>query len=443
MATPTINQAQIHHEPASGIIRVSFQSKVGLNAANFFLAEVVGVVMPFLNTFLRARGWRYDAIGAATAAAGLGVFVFQTPAGWLVDWISRRRTLLAASSIILGVCYGLVPLVPNAWWSIDPLLFVAGAAQAFFAPLLGALALGLVGHAALSRTMGVNQGWNHAGNIAAAVSAMLLVSWFSLSSVFYAVTVVSVLAAASVFVIRHDELDEKRASGMTANGAGRPHPVSLWELFRDRRVAVLFAATALFHLANAPVMPLVAMYVKHLQGNDHQVAAVVLVAQVVMIPVALLTGWLCDRWGRKPAFAIGFVALPLRIFLYSLTTDPAMLITLQALDGIGAGVYGVAVVAMCADLTRGKGRFNALLGLIATAVSVGGVVGPLGSGLLVQHLGFNVAFYVFAGIAAVAAALFALFMPETRPGTSAKQPGWGGGGLNGFRPAVPVDVSSE
>ncbi len=91
-----------------------------------------------------------------------------------------------------------------------------------------------------------------------------------------------------------------------------------------------------------------------------------------------------------------------------------MLVALQALDGIGAGIYGVAIVAMCADLTRGKGGFNSLQGLIATALSVGGVLGPLVAGFLVQQLGFNVAFYVFAGIAAVAAGLFLGFMPETR-----------------------------
>ena len=32
---------------------VTLQSRVGLNAANFFLAEVTGVVMPFLGTFLK------------------------------------------------------------------------------------------------------------------------------------------------------------------------------------------------------------------------------------------------------------------------------------------------------------------------------------------------------------------------------------------------------
>ncbi len=88
---------------------------------------------------------------------------------------------------------------------------------------------------------------------------------------------------------------------------------------------------------------------------------------------------------------------------------------LQTLDGIGAGIYRVVIVAMCADLTRGTGRFNALLGLIATALSVGGVLGPFIAGFVVQYLGFAAAFYVFAAVAAVAALVFVLFMPETKP----------------------------
>ena len=35
----------------------------------------------------------------------------------------------------------------------------------------------------------------------------------------------------------------------------------------------------------------------------------VLAAQAVMIPVALLAGWLGEIWGRKPVFAIGFIGL--------------------------------------------------------------------------------------------------------------------------------------
>jgi MFS family permease len=393
---------------------VSRQSLIGLNAANFFLAEITGVAMPFLGDYLKSHHWGESALGLAIAVAGLGVFVMQTPAGLVVDRFQHRRALLAGVSILLGVCYGLLPLVPALPGWVMPLLFAAGLAQAFFLPLLGALALGLVGHANLNRTIGHNQGWNHAGNLAAALLAMALVTTLGLTSVFYAITVVSMLAAGAVFIIRAGELDETHASGTTN---GEP-AAGFRTLLGDRRVLILLASTAMFHLANAPVMPFIGAYIQKLGGTHVQVAAVVLVAQIVMIPVALAAGVLTDRWGRKPVFAIGFLALPIRIFLYSLTTDPWTLVALQTLDAIGAGIYGVVIVAMCADLTKGKGGFNTLTGMIATALAVGGVIGPLSAGFLAEHLGYNGFFYVFAGIALAAAGLFIGCMPETKQATA-------------------------
>jgi MFS family permease len=133
-----------------------------------------------------------------------------------------------------------------------------------------------------------------------------------------------------------------------------------------------------------------------------------------MVPVALLAGRLCDSWGRKPLMAVAFLVLPLRILSYTFVSKPAAVVWLQGLDGIGAGIYGVAVVAIAADLTRGKGRFNTLMGLFATALAIGGVAGPLISGVLVQHLGFRITFYVFALLAAFGAGVFLLTVPETR-----------------------------
>src|SRR5207244_1526967 len=111
---------------------------------------------------------------------------------------------------------------------------------------------------------------------------------FPVASVFIAVTAVSVLAAGCGFLIRADELEEERTAGPLRTS---PRPtVRFWELLRDRRVATLLAAATLFHLANAPVMPLVAQKVKHMGGSNGQVAGVVFVAQAVMVPVALLAG---------------------------------------------------------------------------------------------------------------------------------------------------------
>ena len=81
----------------------------------------------------------------------------------------------------------------------------------------------------------------------------------------------------------------------------------------------------------------------------------------------------------------------------------------------------MVIVAICADLTKGKGGFNALAGMIATALAIGGVIGPLGAGFLAEHLGYNGFFYVFASIAVVAAILFLTLMPETSGDRNARK----------------------
>ena len=65
--------------------RFSIRSRVGLNAANFFLAEVTGVVMPFLAKFLAERGWRDDAIAAIDSLTqGPQILVGSSMGGWIM-----------------------------------------------------------------------------------------------------------------------------------------------------------------------------------------------------------------------------------------------------------------------------------------------------------------------------------------------------------------------
>ena len=335
----------------------------------------------------------------------------------MTDRFTRRRTLFAAVALITGACFVVLPLVPKTPGWVDSLLFLSGAAGSFFVPILGALALALAGHRFLNRVMGTNQGWNHAGNIVAAVVAIGVVSALGLTSIFYSVGVCSLLAGASVLFIREADLDEHVATGLEK---GEVSQGSWTYMLRDRTILFLLASIFFFHLANAPILPAVALYVKKLGGSDKWMTATVLTAQVVMVPVALLAGRLCDNWGRKPVLAIAFWGLPLRILSYTFVSSPAAIVYLQGLDGIGAGIYGVAVVAVSADLTRGKGGFNTLMGLFATALAIGGVVGPLLSGLLVQHLGFKLTFYTFAALALVGALVYASLVPETMPAAGAE-----------------------
>ncbi len=387
---------------------------MGLNAANFFVAASGGVTGPFILAYLLERDWDYASVGLVTGLSGLGRLIGNAPIGLLIDRVEQRRLLLAGNALILGACFALLTVVPATWFWVGGLLLLSAIARLFLGPLLGALALALVGHGLLNRTLGMNQGFNHLGNIAAALLAMLVVNRMGIHGIFFSVTVVCVLAVVSVGLIRPGELDEERAGRPCQRGGNGPGWSELGALFRDRAVLVLLVSAALFHLANAPVMPLVAQHVKALNGSNALVAAVVLAAQLVMVPVSLLTGRAGNRWGNKTALAVGFLALPVRIALYTVAQTPEMLVLLQALDGIGAGVFGVAAVALCADLTRARGGFNTLGGLLATAVAVGGVIGPMIAGAIVQQFGFGAAYLTFAAIALVVAIVFVRGMPDPR-----------------------------
>jgi MFS family permease len=78
-------------------------------------------------------------------------------------------------------------------------------------------------------------------------------------------------------------------------------------------------------------------------------------------------GCAAGTWGRKPLLLIGLGVLPIRGVLHTFTHGLYLLVGIQVLDGIGAGIFGVVSVLVIADLTRGTGRFNLTLGAIATA----------------------------------------------------------------------------
>ncbi len=149
-------------------------------------------------------------------------------------------------------------------------------------------------------------------------------------------------------------------------------------------------------------------------GVAGYMSACIIAAQLVMVPIALLASRLAESWGRRPTFLVGFAVLPVRGLLYTLTDDPRLLVAMQLLDGIGAGIFGVVGILVIADLTRGTGRFNLMQGALATATGIGASASQFLTGVVVSHRGFDAGFLTLSVIAAVALAFFGLAMPETR-----------------------------
>ncbi|NID08701.1 MFS transporter [Fibrivirga algicola] len=411
VAAPSRSDA---HEPSTVSLRA-------LDQANFFLADVRDGLGPYLAIYLlTSRHWKAQDIGLAMSVMGIATVVSQTPAGALVDRTRRKRLYSILASLLIATASLGTVLLPTFSVIIGGQVLM-GLAAAWFTPALAAITLGLVGHKALDRRIGRNETANHGGNVFAAAMAGLIGYYVSAEGIFVLLAAMSLLSSVAIWRIRESDIDHERARGDGDNKTDSNKQKMGWRALASNRDILFFAlACVLFHFANAAMLPLLGQQLAKGNGagtSSAYMSACIIVAQVVMIPVSYWAGQLAPN-GRKRLLLIGFAVLPVRGLLYTLTGDPIALVSIQLLDGVGAGLFGVLSVLIVADLTQGSGLFNTTQGAIATAVGLGASLSNAFAGAIVQRSGYASAFLILSGIAVAALAVFWLLVPETCQYTS-------------------------
>ena len=341
--------------------RPSARSLRGLDWLNFLLADVQSGVGPFLAIYLAGYGWNEQRVGLALTIGGIAGIVSQTPAGGLVDRLRSKRALVALGVCALALGALLIAFFPS-FWTVMTTQALIGAMSSFFMPAIAAISLGLVGHRLFNRRQGRNQTFNSAGNVAAAVTMGLVGYFISNRAVFFFVALLAIPTILSLTLIRPDEIDYELARGAGADDDDRR--ASIRYLLRDRPLVIFLCCAVLFHFANAAMLPLLGEMLAKGRGRSSMMfmSACVVTTQFTITLIAAWAGRTAGTWGRKPLLLLGFSVLPVRGILYTLTSNIYLLVGIQVLDGIGAGIFGVVSVLVVADLTRGTGRFNLTLG---------------------------------------------------------------------------------
>ncbi|UXH42337.1 MFS transporter [Pseudomonas promysalinigenes] len=388
-----------------------------LDWLNFFLADVRDGLGPYLAIYLLAvHQWQPASIGLVMTLAGVTALVAQTPAGALIDRTrAKRAVIVIAALLVTGSCL-LLPFMAS-FTLVALTQTVSALAGSVFAPAIAAITLGITGPKAFTRRFGRNETFNHAGNACSALLAGGLAYLFGPVVVFYLMAVMTVMSIIAVARVPADAIDHQQARGLSDAAHGHDQPAGLRVLLHNRTLLLFAVCCALFHLANAAMLPLVSQKLSQidLRLATPLTSACIVAAQLVMVPMAMLVGNKAEQWGRKPFLVAGFFVLALRGALYVLSDNPFWLVGVQLLDGVGAGIFGALFPIVVKDLTAGTGRFNVSLGALTTAFGLGAALSPGIAGLVVQAAGYDAAFLTLAAIATAAWLLVWLALPETAP----------------------------
>lgn len=385
-----------------------------LNAVNFFIADVQSGLGPFLGVYLiNMHGWNPATIGVMLTLGGaIGLFL-NAPAGALIDKSTHKRTLLAVAAALTSVGTLIVTLEPTLA-VVTAAQLLTGIGGVVVGPVLAAMALGLVGPKRYAAQTGQMTAFNHAGNVVGSTVAGLAGYLVSLRLGFWIASLFGILVVLTTMMIKASLIDDRRARGLRTDDGTGDRPSGFGVLLRNRPLLVLAAVVGLWQLANGAMLPIAGQQLA--LGHSHTgalyQAALIIVAQVVMIPMALLTGS-TERWGRKPLFLLAFAVLPLRGLLFACASNPAMVIAIQLLDGVGAGLQGPLFAVMVADLTRGTGRYNVAMGAATMVQGIGGALSPTLAGAVYAGFGYAAAMFTLTAIAVLALVVLVVGVPET------------------------------
>ncbi|MEO8814464.1 MAG: MFS transporter [Mycobacterium sp.] len=396
-----------------------------LDLLNFTLADVRDGLGPYLSIYLLVtHHWDQASIGFVMAVGGVAAVVTQTPLGALIDRTPAKRALLIGAAMAVTAAALAIPLLPG-FYTVSALQVVTGIAGSVFAPALAAITLGLVGPRLFAKRIGRNESFNHAGNASAAAVTGGLAYFFGPVVVFWVLAGMAALSIVATLRVPREAIDHDVARGMD-HVAGEPHrqPSGFAVLLHNRRLMIFAAAVVTFHLANAAMLPLVGqkLALHNKEAGTALMALCIVAAQVVMIPVAYLTGAKADTWGRKPIFLVGFAVLTIRGFLYPVWDYSYWLVGVQLLDGVGAGIFGALFPLVVQDVTHGTGRFNVSLGAIAASGGIGAALSNFVAGWIVVTAGYDAAFMTLGGLAGAGFVLYLIAMPETAASSDLSAP---------------------
>jgi MFS family permease len=383
----------------------------GLDYFNLFVANVQTGFGPFIAVYLSGQSWTQTAIGVALSVGTVSSMASQVPAGALVDAI-RNKTRVAAFSVLVFTASALM----FAIYPIPLLVYLAevlhGLSSCTLGPAIAAMSLALAGRFGMAVRLGRNARYSAVGNGVGAALMGACGQYLSERGVFYLTAALTLPALVTLLPLRRFAM----ARSATQSAAAEAPKARVLKVLSDRRLLVFCGCAMLFTFANAPLLMLISGTLAARGSNPSLlIGACIVLPQIIVALASPAVGRFADRYGRRLVLVIGFLMLPMRALVFSTTSNSALVIGVQVLDGIAGAGFGILVPLVVSDVAARSGHFNLSLGAVGFAIGIGSTLSTSAAGWVADHFGMRHAFYFLAsvGLAAVLLAVFA--MPETRP----------------------------
>ena len=130
--------------------------------------------------------------------------------------------------------------------------------------------------------------------------------------------------------------------------------------------------------------------------------------------LVLAMGSLSDKWGRRPALAVGLAGFALSSAAGALVDSAGALVATRFAAGVCAAVIFPTTLSIISNAFTDRRQRAGALGAWGAAVGVGVAAGPVSGGALLEQFSWHSVFWAMVPVAALALLATLAFVPESR-----------------------------
>ena len=178
-------------------------------------------------------------------------------------------------------------------------------------------------------------------------------------------------------------------------------------------LSVLCLSLMIVFVGNSSLNVAIPTLARELGATESQLQWVVAAYSLVFAGLLLTSGALGDRFGRKGVLQAGLVVFLVACVMATMSTEMWQLIGCRALMGVGAALIMPSTLSILVNVFPPHERTKAIA-VWAAVTGAAGAVGPVASGLLLNHFWYGSVFLINVPIVATALAAGAFIVPKSR-----------------------------
>jgi len=358
----------------------------------------IGIIWAFLPIHLRSLGASYLLIALVSLIPAIETIGLSPAWGGILDKTGRGNKILLVSLLVQGVGFSVFPLLKNPEEFVL-VVSLMGLFSSSFIPVYGAMAT--LSNRQYGRAIGGF--WTAAllGYATATLIGGILYQYESVNSLFLLGAIYGYVGTLVVLLAPKDALILKRSLDISRG---------YWGLLKQRNIAILCLLSITVLVSTSAFNSFFTVYLVDVLNGSRLTAGLAATGTTVLGVFAYrLVGPLNDKVGRKPVFMLGAAGYVAYFAIIYFVTNVVVVTVLWILP-----IYPLvqsAAAALMSDYTstadRGKG-----LGLLESAISLGGGLGPLAGGLIADAAQLQAVIIFSLAIALVSVASSQVFLNE-------------------------------